>query len=486
MSTPRIAIVGGGFSGVGMGIALRRAGIDSFTILEREERIGGVWRDNTYPGAACDVPSHLYSYSFEPNHEWSRRFSPQAEILAYLERCAERHDLGENVRLGTEVTAARFDDRHARWSLETAAGETIEAAALVTACGQLSRPVEPRIAGLERFQGPWFHSARWDHDVDLTGKRVAVVGTGASAIQLVPTIAPRVERLSVFQRSAPYVIPKPDRPYRSWQRGLFRRLPQAQALNRLYVWLLFETFIAGFTGSRRVMGLARRRFERQLREQVPDPELRRALTPDYEMGCKRILISSDYYSALVRPNVELVTTPIRELTASGVLDEAGQEREVDAIIFATGFAATDFLAPIEIRGLGGRDLNDAWRNGAEAYLGLTVSGFPNLLLLYGPNTNLGSGSIIYMLESQITYAVDAIRALSRTGASYFDVREDVQARFNRQLERRLASTVWQSGCGSWYVNEAGRNTNNWPGFMTEYRRRTRRLDLSDYRLASAA
>jgi cation diffusion facilitator CzcD-associated flavoprotein CzcO len=486
MSTPRVAIVGGGFSGIGMGIALKRAGIDSFTILERADRIGGVWRDNTYPGAACDVPSHLYSYSFEPNHLWSRRFSPQPEILAYLERCVEKYRLAEHLRLGAAVTAAEFDEHRGRWTLRTAAGEKLEAEALVAASGQLSRPVRPPLAGLERFEGPAFHSARWDHDLDLRGKRVAVIGTGASAIQFVPRIAPLVERLHLFQRSAPYVIPKPDRPYRGWQRRLWRRFPQLQAISRFYVWGLLEVFIAGFIRTPRVMSVARRGFERQLREQIPDPELRRALTPDYEMGCKRILVSSEYYEALARPNVEVVTDPVREVRASGVVDASGVERAVDAIIFGTGFAANDFLAPMEVRGLGGRELNQAWRDGAEAYLGICVSGFPNMFILYGPNTNLGAGSIIYMLEQQIAYSVAALSALSGSGAAYLDLREDVQRRFSRELQRRLDSTVWQSGCTSWYVNEAGRNVNNWPGFMSEYRRRTARLDLEDYRLVPAA
>jgi cation diffusion facilitator CzcD-associated flavoprotein CzcO len=485
MSTPRVAIVGGGFSGIGMGIALKRAGIDSFTIFEQANRVGGVWRDNTYPGAACDVPSHLYSFSFEPSHRWTRRFSPQPEILAYLEHCIEDYGLAEHLRLGEAVAAADFDEGLGRWRVRTAAGATLEAEALVTACGQLSRPVHPPLPGLERFEGPRFHSARWNHGFDLRGKRVAVIGTGASAIQFVPRIAPQVERLHLFQRSAPYVIPKPDRPYHRWQRRLWHRLPWLQEISRFYVWGVLEAFIAGFTRTPRVMSVARRRFERQLRDQVPDPELRRALTPDYEMGCKRILVSSDYYEALARPNVELVTGPVREVGTDGIVDGSGVERKVDAIIFGTGFAANDFLAPIEVRGLRGRELNQAWRDGAEAYLGITVSGFPNMFILYGPNTNLGAGSIIYMLEQQIDYTVEALRTLGRSGLAYLDLREDVQSRFNRELQQRLATTVWQSGCHSWYVNEAGRNINNWPGFMTEYRRRTARLDLGDYRLVPA-
>jgi cation diffusion facilitator CzcD-associated flavoprotein CzcO len=482
----RIAIVGGGFGGVGMGIALKRAGIESFTILEKADRVGGVWRDNCYPGATCDVPSHLYSFSFEPEHRWTRRYACQEEILAYLERCAAKYGLAGNLKLETEVATASFDDEAGSWSIATTDGERLEAEILITACGQLSRPWVPELPGLERFEGSAFHSARWDHGVDLEGKRVGVVGTGASAIQFVPAVAPTVERLHVFQRSAPYVIPKPDRPYRAWQRRLFRRVPAIQSLSRAYVWVVFELAINGFRGRRRLMGLLERQFERNLRRQVPDPGLRRALTPDYAMGCKRILVSNDYYAALCRPNVEVVTDAIAEVTPAGIVTADGAARELDAIVFGTGFASNDFLAPIEITGLDGRDLNQAWRAGAEAYLGITVSGFPNLFMLYGPNTNLGVGSIIYMLESQIAYALAGVQALDHNGAAYLDLRPDVQRRWSDELQRRLEGTVWQTGCSNWYVNEAGRNVNNWPGFTSEYRRRTRRLDLADYRLAQAA
>lgn len=485
-SSPTVAIVGAGFSGLGMAIQLKRAGFDSLTILEKAGDVGGVWRENTYPGATCDVPSHLYSYSFEPNHSWSRVFSPQPEILNYLQGCVRKYGLTESLRLGAEVTGAEFDRDAGRWRIAISTGETVEADVLVTACGQLSRPAYPQIPGLDSFAGRQFHSARWEHDFDLAGKRVAVIGTGASAIQFVPAIAPEVTKLYVFQRSAPVVIPKKDRPYRRWEKALFRRLPFAQSLHRLWIWLIFEIFVAAFNRIRRLMSIIRRMFERQLAEQVADPALRSALTPDYEIGCKRILISSEYYAALTRPNVELVTDPVREVTPAGVRTEDGAEREVDAIILGTGFLTNEFLAPIEVRGLAGRDLNEAWRDGAEAYLGITVAGFPNFFILYGPNTNLGSGSIIYMLESQFRYVVEATRELARNGADYIDVRDDAQSAFSREVQRRLEGSVWMTGCTSWYVNEAGRNTNNWPGFMTEYRRRTRKVELSDYRLVRTA
>jgi cation diffusion facilitator CzcD-associated flavoprotein CzcO/acetyl esterase/lipase len=482
--TPRVAIIGAGFGGIGLGMTLKRAGIDSFEIFEKAEGIGGVWRDNTYPGAACDVPSHLYSFSFEPNPDWSRRYSPQPEILDYLERCVEKYGIGPNLRLGTEVSRAQFDEGSGRWRIETAGGETVEADVLVSACGQLSRPALTRIEGSDRFAGPIFHTARWDHGVKLDGKRVAVIGTGASTIQVVPAIAERVGQLDVYQRSAPYVIPKKDRPYMPWERRLFRWFPPARLFARFTQWLLFEVFISAFNQFRAVGRLVARMFERNLDDQVSDPELKRALTPDHVLGCKRVLISPDYYPTLERPNVELVTQGVRELTKRGVVADDGTERPVDVIVLSTGFESNRFLSPMEIRGRGGLDLNEVWRDGAKAYLGMTVAGFPNLFVMYGPNTNLGSGSIIFQLESQMAYIADAVERLRRTGG-WLSVRPDVQEAFDREMQSRLSTSVWQTGCNNWYVDEHGRNTNNWPGFTLEYRRRTRRLDPSDYEIQSS-
>ena len=484
MRSPSVAIIGAGFGGIGLAITLKKRGIDSLTILEKGDRVGGVWRDNTYPGATCDVPSQLYSFSFEPNPDWSRRYSPQPEILDYLERCVDRYGLRPNLRLGTEVRGAALDEGSGRWRIETAGGETVEADVLVSACGQLSRPALRRIEGSERFEGPIFHTARWDHEVDLDGKRVAVIGTGASTIQVVPAIAGRVGQLEVYQRSAPYVIPKKDRPYRPWERQLFRWFPPARWLPRFTQWLFFEIFISAFNQFRSVGKLGTRMFERNLDEQVSDPELKRALTPDHVLGCKRVLISPDYYSTLERPKVELVTQEVRALTESGVVAEDGTERPADVIVLSTGFESTRFLAPMEIRGRGGLDLNEAWREGANAYLGMTVAGFPNLFVMYGPNTNLGSGSIIFQLESQMAYIADAVEVLRRRGG-LLSVRPEVQRAFDSEMQSRLSTSVWQTGCNNWYVDEHGRNTNNWPGFTLEYRRRTRRLDPGDYELQSS-
>jgi cation diffusion facilitator CzcD-associated flavoprotein CzcO/acetyl esterase/lipase len=482
---PTVAVIGAGFAGIGMGIALARAGIRDFTIFDKADGIGGVWRDNTYPGAACDVPSHLYSYSFAPRDDWPKRFSEQPDILDYLRRCVRDHDLDGHLRLGTEVRSAEFDEARGRWRLALGSGEVTEAEVLVPACGQLSVPSDASIKGMGSFRGTAFHSARWDHDHDLTGKRVGVIGTGASAIQFVPAIAPRVGSMAIFQRSAPYVIPKVDRSYRRWHHWMFRRLPASRLAARAGFWAFFEMGALGLTSLRPARVPFTLAYRALRRLQVPDPELREALTPGYEIGCKRILISSDFYPALRRDNVSVVTSPVEEVTPDGVRTADGTEHAVDTIILGTGFATNDFLAPMQVRGTGGRDLDEAWHDGARAYLGMTVPGFPNMFMLYGPNTNLGSGSIIYMLESQIRYVVDAVEALGAAGGTgRLEVRDDVESGYDSELQQRLDGSVWAT-CASWYRTDSGRITNNWPGRMREYRRRTRALDLADYRAAAS-
>jgi cation diffusion facilitator CzcD-associated flavoprotein CzcO len=478
--TPSVAIVGAGFGGLGMGIRLKQAGIDSFTILEKGDGVGGVWRDNTYPGLTCDVPSHLYSFSFEPKHDWSRRFPPQPELLAYLEDCVRKHGLTEHLRFGTEVATAGFDEGSGRWRIRTTEGEEIEADVVVCATGQLSRPRLPSIPGLEEFEGPAFHSARWDHDVDLEGKRVAVVGTGATAIQFVPEIAREAEQLYVFQRSAPWVVAKPDRPYSRREQALYRFFPFLQRLSRAWDYFFYELLILSFTRAQWLSKPFQAAFRRRLTEEVPDPKLRENVSPDYPMGCKRILLSNDWYPTLSRRDVELVIDSVERIDPDAIVTADGERRPVDAIIFATGFLATDFLAPMEMTGRDGRELNEVWRDGAEAYLGLALAGFPNLFILYGPNTNLGAGSIIYMLERQVDYAVEAIRGLIGAPGRYVDLRPEVQQAFNAEIQERLADSVWQAGCTSWYRTESGRNTNNWPGTTLEYTWRTRTPDPADY------
>jgi cation diffusion facilitator CzcD-associated flavoprotein CzcO len=469
-----VIIVGAGFGGIGMAIRLRRAGIEDFVVLEKSTELGGTWRDNTYPGAACDVPSHLYSFSFERKTDWSRRFPPQREILDYLRHCAAKYRI--EPRFGTTVEEAAFDAAGGVWRVRTATGEEFTARALITACGQLNRPAYPAIPG--DFRGTAFHSSRWDHAYDLRGKRVAAIGTGASAIQFVPHVAELASRVYLFQRTPPYVLRKPDRPYRAWERRLLRGLPILHTLSRVKTYAQYESRGLGFVLKPALMQRYAQLFRRQLAEQVPDPELRMALTPGYVMGCKRILISNDYYAALTRPNVELVTEQIERLSEGGVVTADGREREVDAVIYGTGFQTQGFLAPMTVRGLDGRDLNEAWRDGAEAYLGIAVSGFPNMFMLYGPNTNLGHNSIIYMLESQFTYIEGCLRALER--AKYIDVRADVQREYNRELHRRFTGTVWNTGCTSWYKDADGKIVNNWPGFTFTYRRATRRPDPRDF------
>jgi cation diffusion facilitator CzcD-associated flavoprotein CzcO/acetyl esterase/lipase len=478
-TTPSVAIIGAGFGGIGLGITLKRAGLDSFTIFEKAEGIGGVWRDNTYPGLTCDIPSHLYSFSFEPNPDWSRTYSPQREILAYLERCVAKYGLDRNIQLETEVTRADFDPKRGRWRVTTADGDQAEYDVLVSSCGQLSRPALTRIPGADRFKGPIFHTARWDHDVELEDKRVAVIGTGASTVQVVPAIADRVGQLDVYQRSAPFVLAKVDRPYREWQKRLFRVFPPARLAVRFSQWFRYELFSSAYTRFRPLGRLAVRMAEKNLDEQVNDAELRRALTPRDVIGCKRVLVSSDYYATFERPNVELIPQGVRKLTKKGVIADDGTEREADVVVLSTGFESHSFLAPMEVRGMNGRELSDVWRGGASAYLGMTVAGFPNLFVMYGPNTNLGAGSIITQLESQMAYIVDAVERVRKTGG-LLAVRPEVQESFDRTLQERLSASVWLTGCSNWYVDEHGKDTNNWPGFTLEYRWLTRRLDPADY------
>lgn len=484
MTTSTVAIIGTGFGGLGMAVRLKQAGYDDLVVFERGEDVGGVWRDNTYPGAACDVPSHLYSFSFAPKNDWSRRFAPQPEILDYLRSCADTYDVRRHVRFGTEVTAADFDEVEGLWTIKLGDGSTHQSRILVTACGQLSRPAYPNIPGLDTFRGAMFHSADWDHDVDLTGKRVAVIGTGASAIQFVPAIADQVEHVTVFQRGAPYVTPKPDREYTHLDRMLNNRVPGLQRAKRAAWYWLLETRALGFTKYSRLMALDKMLAERN-RRKVTDAELRERVTPTDPIGCKRILLASNYYETLDRPDVDVVTDAIVEVRPEGVLTADGRLHEVDAILLGTGFTATEFLAPMEIRGRGGLDLNEAWRDGAEAYLGISVARFPNLFLLYGPNTNLGHSSIVFMLESQIGYVMQAVRRLVQDGMAWLDVRPDVQDTFNEQVQERLRSTVWDQGCHSWYQTETGRNTNNWPGFTFAYRRRVSKFEDADYEMVTA-
>jgi cation diffusion facilitator CzcD-associated flavoprotein CzcO len=463
---------------------LKREGYEDVTVFEKGERVGGVWQANTYPGAACDIPSHLYEFSFAPN-SWSRRFSPGPEIRAYIEGVARRFGVLDGVRTGTEVKSARWDEERRRWLLETSAGPH-EADVLVTACGQLSVPKVPPLPGLESFEGPAFHSAEWRHDVDLAGKRVALIGTGCSAIQVGPAIQPEVARLDVYQRSPGWTLAKGDHEYSRLSRAAFRRLPALHRLDRASVYAFQDLAAAAFTQRRWLLPLFRLLGARQIRSAIADPELRRKVTPTYEFGCKRVMLTDDWYPTLIRDNVELIAEGIDAITPTGIRDATGVERPADAIVLATGFASHDFVAPMEIAGSGDGTLEGAWAEVARAYLGLSVPGFPNLFLLYGPNTNGGSGSVVNTIECGVGHLLAALREMDRAGASRIEVSRAVAEDFDRELRGALAGTVWQTGCSNWYVDENGNDPNNWPWTWSAYRRRTRELVPGAYELAGVA
>ena len=487
-----VAIVGAGFGGIATAVGLRQQGQEDFVILERRDRVGGVWRANTYPGIACDVPSHLYSFSFAPNPDWTRRFSPGSEIQAYLQGVADRFGVTPHIRLNADVERAAFDEGSGRWRLEVANGEVVEAEVLITACGQLSRAAIPPIPGLDRFKGPMFHSAHWDREFDPAGKRVAVVGAGASAIQFVPQLAPHVAHMTIFQRSAPWVLGKMDREYPERVRRLHRRVPLLQRLWRKSWLLWFESLMpifgrpeSPYSRIMRAFYIAQSQVNRFLQLRG-DRRLWRATTPDSRVGCKRILITSEWFPTLRRENVELVTSAVAEVTEDGAVDANGRVHASDAIIYGTGFTTTDFLAPMEVTGRAGRRLaEDAWAPGAEAYLGIAVPDFPNMFLLYGPNTNHGAGSIVELLEAQASYVVQAVGQLATGGAERLEVHRHVHDTFVREMQERLAGSVWV-GCSSWYVNEEGRVTNNWPGTQMEYKRRVRTFARADYSTPGSA
>jgi cation diffusion facilitator CzcD-associated flavoprotein CzcO len=481
----RVAIVGSGFSGIGMAIRLLQEGERDFVVLERAGEVGGTWRDNTYPGCRCDVPSHLYSFSFAPNPSWSSTFSPQPEILGYLRDVAARFGVLGHVRFHSELDSAAWDESEARWQLETSSGP-LSADVLIAAQGPLSEPLVPELPGLESFEGKSFHSAAWDHDHRLDGERVAVIGTGASAIQFVPRIQPLVGQMHVFQRTPPWVMPHPNRPLGERERRLYRRLPAAQLAMRAGIYWARELFVLQFR-NRRMRQLATRMALRQLEQQVPDPELRAKLTPRYELGCKRILPTDEWYPALMRPNVELVTDGIREIRPRSIVTADGIEREVDTIIFGTGFHVTDLPIADRVRGRDGRTLAERWDGSPRAYKGASVAGYPNLFFLVGPNTGLGHTSVVFMIESQINYVSGALRALRRSGARTVDLRPAAEAAYNAELRRMTEGTVWVSGgCSSYYIDRNGHNSTIWPTFTWPFRSRTREFDEAAYVLGAPA
>lgn len=478
---PSVAIVGGGFGGVGAAVLLVRAGYPDVTVFERGERVGGVWAHNTYPGAACDVPSHLYEFSFEPNPRWSRRYAPQAEIQQYIEAVARRHGVLERARTGTEVTRAQWVEERGKWQLQTSAG-SFEADILLTACGQLSIPKKPAMHGLDSFAGPVFHTAEWDHDVDLAGKRVAVIGTGCSAIQTVPAIQPVAGQIDVYQRSPGWTMPKMDFEYSERAQRLFERLPALQRLDRLATFALMDVGAAAMTSQRWLLAPFRAAGRWQLKKAIDDSDLRAKVTPTDEVGCKRIMLTDEWYPTLEKPNVELINERIEQITPTGIKSEDGTERPADVIVLATGFESHAFVAPMEVIGASGRTLAEEWDPVGRAYLGLSVPGFPNMFLLYGPNTNGGTGSVIYVIEAGVAHVIAALDALQRTNADRIEVRRERTDAFNRELRTALAGTVWHTGCTSWYVDENGNDPNQWPWMWSTYRRRTQHLEPGAYEL----
>jgi cation diffusion facilitator CzcD-associated flavoprotein CzcO len=481
----RVAILGSGFSGLGAAIRLKQEGIEDFVVLERDDDLGGTWHANTYPGCGCDVPSHLYSFSFAPNPDWSRTYSLQPEIRAYLRRCADEFGIRPHVRLRHEVTSAEWNDDESRWEIETTGG-SFRARFLIAGPGPLSEPRAPEIPGLETFEGVTFHSGRWNHDYDLRGKRVAVIGTGASAIQFVPAIQPEVDQLHVFQRTPPWILPHTDRPVTGLERRLYRLFPPLQRLVRGGVYVGRESLVLGFVKNPRLMRAVEALARRHIRRQIPDPDLRERVTPDYTIGCKRILPSNKWYPALGQENVELVTDAVEEVRASSVVTADGTERPVDAIVFGTGFKVTDMPVAKLIRGRDGALMQDGWRGSPRAHLGTTIPGFPNLFMLLGPNTGLGHSSMVYMIESQLAYVLDALRVMDERGLETLEVRGDTEEHFNERVQEQLDGTVWNSGCASWYLDDTGRNATLWPDWTWRYRRRTRSFDPADHRLRPAS
>jgi cation diffusion facilitator CzcD-associated flavoprotein CzcO len=476
----KIAIIGSGFAGLGMAIQLRRRGEADFVVLERAGEVGGTWRDNHYPGAACDVQSNLYSFSFAPNPDWPRSYSEQPEIQAYLESIADRYDVRRHCVFGADVTSARWDDAARRWHVRTAAGE-FRAQVLISAAGALADPTYPDIPGLETFAGTVMHSARWDAGHDLAGERVAVIGTGASAIQIVPAIQPEVDSIAVYQRTAPWIVPRTDRPTKRWARFLYRHVPAVQRLIRGVLYLARELLVVGMAKQRRLLEPVERLARAHLERQVRDPKLKAALTPDYTIGCKRILISNDYYPAIAAPNAELVTARITEVRPYSIVTADGVERPTDTIVLATGFHVTDLPLAERICGRDGRSLAEVWAKGMVTNRSTTVAGFPNLFLLVGPNVGVGHTSMVYMIESQLTYVDAALRAMAAEDLEVLETTPQAQEAYRAFIARKSRGTVWLAGgCASWYLDEHGHNTTLWPDFTFRFRRMLATFDRENY------
>ena len=481
----RVAVIGTGFSGIGAAVRMKRAGLHDFVLLERADAIGGTWRDNTYPGCACDVPSHLYSFSFAPNPRWPRSFSAQPDIRRYLEEVVDRFGVRPHVRFGTDVLDASWAETENVWHLRTTTGD-LTATVLVSAAGPLSDPRIPDVPGLARFGGEVFHSSRWNHDYDLTGKRVAVIGTGASAIQFVPEIQPLVGELTVFQRTAPWILPRADRPITAVERAAFSRSALAHKAARAGVYLIREAEVPGFVLTPAILRVAEIAGRAHIRRGIRNPSLRAAVTPTFRLGCKRVLLSNDWYPALDQPNVSLVGTGLKAVDGNTVVGSDGTRREVDVIIFGTGFHVTDMPIARRITGRGGVRLSDRWAaDGMSALRGTTVHGYPNLFLMIGPNSGLSHSSMVYIIESQLNYLMDALTTMDRHQLGVVEVREDAQWRWNELLQRRMNRTIWvNGGCRSWYQDAQGRITTQWPSSTWRFRLATRTFEVGEYHLTA--
>ena len=477
-----VLIVGAGFSGLCMAIKLQQARQESFLLIEKSDDLGGTWQENRYPGCACDVPSHLYCFSFDLNPDWNRMYAGQQEIWEYLKSCAKRYGILPHIRLKTQLREAVWDEDRGLWHVVAGDGLTIDARVLVSGIGALHVPSYPALPGVERFAGPSFHSAKWDASVRLEGKNIAVIGTGASAIQFVPQIAPRAGKLHVFQRTPAWIVPKPDFSIREKWKRRFRRIPGIMWAFRKYLFWTHEFRVLAFLGNkwmrRWLEGIARHHLEKQ----IEDPQVRAALAPNYELGCKRVLFSNDFYPTLNRPNVELVTERIAEVREHSIVTQDGTERPADVLIYGTGFRVTEPMIGVRLVGRGGVEIHDAWRERMSAFLGVTVSGFPNFFILLGPNTGLGHNSVVLMIEAQVRYVLSCLKMMRRRGQKVLSLRAERQKHFVEQIVQRLGRTVWQTGgCRSWYQDQkTGENTTLWPGSVVDYMRRTRSAAAKDY------
>mgnify|MGYP000120837288 CR=1 FL=1 len=479
-----VVIIGTGFAGIGMAVKLQQAGIHSFKLIERADEVGGTWRDNTYPGCECDIQSHLYSLSFEPKADWSKKYSTWNEIRDYIIAVADKHKLRKKIQFNTALSGADFDKDTGTWGVKLSDGSQLKTRILITAVGPLSNPAIPDIVGKESFQGPIFHSAKWDHDIDLKNKKIAVIGTGASAIQFVPRIAKEAEKLMLFQRSAPWVLPKPDRKIFGIEKILYKYLPGWRLAHRASLYWINEFTLRGFLKEKSIIrSVSEWAATKHIHHYIKDKTLRKKLTPDFRFGCKRALLSNEYYPALARDNVAVIDTGVERITETGIIDKSGKAHDVDVIIWGTGFKVDEPLLGVDIIGLDDKNLNSVWKeNGFETYYGITVSGFPNAFIFAGPNTGIGHTSLVVMLEAQFSYVMDAIKKIRQKNIKYIDVKEDIQDQFCQRMQDKMVGTAWTSGCNSWYLSDSGKNFTIWPDYTFNYIRQTKNISLEDYQV----